>query len=93
MSKVIEAADAMRKAWDSLKEIVNPVSATIDFESAWVHVKSLRDLEQIPGEVEIKELQRGSYYAAQVSKELLGVEFRCYLTADEYQAAIMAASA
>ncbi|WP_153189171.1 hypothetical protein [Pelotomaculum propionicicum] len=84
-NKVLEICDAIELTREVTMEIVRPLAITIDPDGSSVHVKSIRDLEQIPGTLKFEE-RDGDVYTHNASKTICGVRFFCLLTRDEYEA-------
>jgi hypothetical protein len=84
MDKVLEATDAIKAAWDAVSAVVNPTEIMISAENKQVHVKSIRDVEQVPGKLEFCDF-KSDWFVKAAYKELRGVRFFCLLTKAEYE--------
>ncbi|MFA4834875.1 MAG: hypothetical protein WC749_02220 [Dehalococcoidia bacterium] len=80
MNKATEICNAIKAALQATEAIVHTVSImTIDGQPQ-VHVMSLRDLEQIPGEAVFRELRYIEDRSHEASKVCDGVKFFCLVT-------------
>jgi len=93
VDKVTQAIEALKAAEVAIREMVNPISVSFDkWGRREVQVETLRDLEQIPGEVRYEAFQAKDYpqFKAQAVKECNGYKFFCVLEElpkeDEYDA-------
>jgi len=84
MDKVLEFTDAMNNLWRLATSIVNPIEIMISAENKQVHVKSIRDVEQVPGKLEFCDF-KSDWFVKAAYKELRGVRFFCLLTKAEYE--------
>lgn len=82
MDKATQAIEALKAAEAAIREIVNPISVAFDkWGRREVQVETLRDLEQIPGEVKYEAFQAKDYpqYTVKAAKECNGYKFFCIL--------------
>lgn len=84
-SKVFEAVQAIKAARGAVQDVVNMYGIDISSDGIKVQVGSLRDLEQIPGDVEYKEFAGGRLpdYPIRARKFDNGVEWFCLLDPEQ----------
>lgn len=85
MNKASEAAAAIKAARDAVGAIMNALAMHIDRNNMQVHVSDARDLEQVPGTLEISDWDNDDF-PYEAYKTLDGVRFFTLLTQAEYEA-------
>lgn len=84
MNALSKAIEGLKSAKENLDKIMRVSGIDIYEETIKVQVASLRDLEQIPGEVTYSDSGNGYEYPIKAKKVYKGVLFLCVLTREEY---------
>lgn len=88
MNKATEVTAAIKAAWEKANELSHSISIYSARDLMQVHLAELRDLEQIPGEMEIREFSNPSEsnpYSHEASKMVEGVKFFCVIQRAQYE--------
>lgn len=83
MYKILKGVQQLKGAISIIEEVINIIAIDIAYGSTRIHVQTLRDLEQIPGELELVE--RSCQYPFEARKTVEGVRFFCLLEAAEVE--------
>jgi hypothetical protein len=87
MNNALAAVKALENARSAVDELLNYINIAIEKGSMRVLVSSMRDLDQIPGEMEISECDRydDSPFSHRAEKEFEGVKFYTFAYESELQ--------
>lgn len=87
MSKLQRGILALKEAQVEISEVANVIGILVCDGHISVHVRNLRDLEQVPGDVAYK-IETGRDYPVRAVKMYEGVEFFCLMRWEEYKEAV-----
>lgn len=85
--KAQEVTTKLKDAWQAVNELTaGAISISANGRQLEVLVTTMRDLEQVPGEVQIEYREYGEDYPWEASKVFEGVTFCCLLKQEQYEA-------
>lgn len=85
--KLDRAIEKLNNAMVEMKEIAHVLDISVNPRTGIsIHLKSMRDMEQVPGEIAFFQTGLSEpYHPIRAEKVYAGARFFCYLKTDEYQ--------